>query len=520
MDFLEKYKQDIFGQISCFDRMIFRGYLTSFFQSSGMYYYLSQSNVLLKNFKEFVLKTTKQLKDHIENLAATNAVPLIYLNSPQSSKEEIVKEVLAESSDKEGLIAIIKVVELCQSVEVRGNKLTKKLEAVNSWRKCLHYYLYYVDKEFGLMHVRIQSWLPYTIQIYINGHEYLKRALTDSGITFRGYENSISWVSDIDKAQQLADKLENKKWDRFFDVIANRINPLLAKIVAIFGSGYKWCLYQGEYATDVLYKSREKLEGIFPQLLEHSSLFKGGEDILTFFGRKVHGNFKGEVITDRKRFSQGFRVKHRLAKNSIKMYDKDNVLRIETTINNPKVFKIYKTVTRKGQQTKAWVPMGKSVSNLYRYAQVSMTANEKYLNSLCAIDIRDNIGKKVEKLSNSVITKTKTGSKRSTGGFNLLKEETGLLFEAINDSRFCLNNFRNRDLRELLIEKGGIKLKEKTKESLKKLSNKITRLISKLRAHKLIAKTPRSFCYRVTKSGMELITRILRIRKVEILALG
>lgn len=520
MNFLEKFKKDIFGQLSCFDRMIFRGYLTSLFQPSGIGYYLSQCSVLLKNFKSFVLESTALLKNQIEQLAASEDVPLIYLRSPQVSKEEIVTELVENQPQKEGLIAIIKVVELCQSFEVRGNKATKKLEVVNSWRKCLHYYLYYVDSEFGLMHVRIQSWLPYTIQIYINGREYLKRALAEAGISFRSYENSISWVSDLDKAQQLADKLENKKWDRFFDVIANRLNPLLSNIEDIFGRGYKWCLYQCEYATDVLYKSREQLEGIFPQLLEHSSLFKGGEDILTFFGRKVHGNFKGEVITDRKRFSQGFRVKHRLAKNSIKMYDKDNVLRIETTINNPNVFKIYKTVTRNGQQTKAWVPMGKSVSNLYRYAQLSMKANEKYLNSLCIIDIRYNIGRKIEKLSNRVITKTKTGSKRSTGGFNLLKEATCLIFEAINDSRFCLNNFRNRDLRELLLVKGVLKLAEQSKESIKKLSNKITRLIAKLRAHKLIAKIPRSFCYRVTKSGMEIITRILKIRKVEILALS
>ena len=520
MNFIDKFKKDIFGQLSCFDRMIFRGYLTSLFQPSGIGYYLSQCSVLLKNFKSFLLESTALLKKQIEQLSALEDVPLIYLTSPQVSKEKIVTDLLKSQPPKEGLIAIIKVLELCQSVEVRGNKATKKLEVVHSWRKCLHYYLYYVDKEFGLMHVRIQSWLPYTIQIYINGREYLKRALAEAGICYRSYENSISWVCDLAKAQQLADKLENKKWDRFFDVIANGINPLLAKIVAIFGSGYKWCLYQCEYATDVLYKSREQLEGIFPQLLEHSSLFKGGEDILTFFGRKVHGNFKGEVITDRKRFSQGFRVKHRLSKNSIKMYDKDNVLRIETTINNPKLFKIYKTVTRNGQQTKAWVPMGKSVPNLYRYAQVSMTANEKYLNSLCVIDIGCNIARKVEKLCNRVITKTKTGSNRSIGGFNLLKEETCLTFEAINDSRFCLKNFRNQDLRELLIEKGVIRLKEKTKESLKKASNKITRLISKLRSHKLIAKIPRSFCYRVTKSGMEIITRILKIRKVEILALG
>jgi len=52
------------------------------------------------------------------------------------------------------------------------------------------------------------------------------------------------------------------------------------------------------------------------------------------------------------------------------MYDKWIILRIETTINNPAAFKIYNTVTRKGQQVQAWVPMGKSVSNLYRYADL------------------------------------------------------------------------------------------------------------------------------------------------------
>jgi len=37
-------------------------------------------------------------------------------------------------------------------------------------------------------------------------------------------------IEDIGKAQEIIDKLENKKWDRFFDVIAKEINPLLPEI--------------------------------------------------------------------------------------------------------------------------------------------------------------------------------------------------------------------------------------------------------------------------------------------------
>ncbi len=36
-------------------------------------------------------------------------------------------------------------------------------------RKCLHFYFYFLDPEFGFLHVRAQSWLPFTIQIYIYG---------------------------------------------------------------------------------------------------------------------------------------------------------------------------------------------------------------------------------------------------------------------------------------------------------------------------------------------------------------
>ena len=93
--------------------------------------------------------------------------------------------------------------------------------------------------------------------------------------------------------------------------------------------------------------------------------------------------------------------------NSIKMYDKFSCLRIEMTINDPKEFKIYKDVNhRDGITSKRWVPMGKSISILYRYTEISKAVNRRFLDSLCnAIPI-----KSIEKEISGICGKKVTGA--------------------------------------------------------------------------------------------------------------
>lgn len=57
--------------------------------------------------------------------------------------------------------------------------------------------------------------------------------------------------------------------------------------------------------------------------------------------------------------------------NSIKMYDKFSCLRVEMTINDPHEFKSLKEDHHRDRtKSKQWVPMGKSIANLYRYAEI------------------------------------------------------------------------------------------------------------------------------------------------------
>jgi hypothetical protein len=227
----------------------------------------------------------------------------------------------------------------------------------------------------------------------------------------------------------------------------------------------------------------------------------------------VHGLYQGEAVSDRKNFyGQGFRVKFSLDRNSIKIYDKSNNLRIETTINNAGAFKIRNPNSK---AKKKWINMGKAISNLYRYAEVAKASNMRYLQSLSNVDNNDNIEKEIEKLCKRKKVKLSDRSEkpRQYSGFNLLSNFTTKVFNAVLSGEFVMRGFRNKDLRQVLRKLGGFSKKDFS--NMKRISGKITRLIAKLRAHKIITKLNKTCRYRVTKTGEKLLSRILMFKKFE-----
>ena len=62
------------------------------------------------------------------------------------------------------------------------------------------------------------------------------------------------------------------------------------------------------------------------------------------------------------------------------------MLRVETVINQPEAFKVRKRVQRIGKPVTEWVPMRKGVANLFRYRDVCLAANGRYLEALAVVD--------------------------------------------------------------------------------------------------------------------------------------
>lgn len=499
---IDKYGGKIKGSLSTFDRMILKGHILQFFSPSGKKHFLSQENLKYKDFGEYALKITTQVKEHAINMAKGLKRPYIYLTSPKISKEETALKCLSESPVENGLICLLSTTEFCSTLQVIKNTNTGKLELRNVDRKCIYMYFYILDSEFGFMHVKLQTWFPFMIQVYVNGREYLAKQLDKHSIEYNRYDNSFTYISDIETAQQLADKMEALKLGGRLDAIAAKINPFLSRVYEIFHQGYYWCVDQCEYATDIMFNRREDLEKIYPALVEHALVSFKCEDVMTFLGRKMHGAFSGEIVSDIKKRPQGIRIKHRMQSNRIKMYDKYSVLRVETTINDPSEFKILKQVQSWEGEVLRWVPMGKSIANLYRYAQVSRASNTRYLDAVVQAVPTGEIIEEVEKLC------TKTSYKqRDYTGFNLLSPETSRLFLSVMNGANHINGFMNMDIRMQLFPDADIKDK--------KIRNKTSRTLAKLKAHGLIAKIPHSFKYKTTKKGQKTMSTILRIKAKE-----
>jgi hypothetical protein len=376
--FINQFNEKISGVISCFDRMLFKGYLPLGW-SGAMERLLAREGLLIKEFKQFVMKQSECIKSHAEAVAARHDRPFLYLNG-RIRKEELVRKLAEQDGITQGLVCVLRAVEPCQSFKMIPGEGRPQL--VNAPRKCLCFYFYFIDREFGLMHVRIQSWFPLVIQICLNGHEWLARKMDAHGIEYRKQDNAFLWIGDCERAQKFADRFEKKNWPRVLAAFAKRVNPLLGNLLA--GMEYYWVMDQAEYATDVMFESSDALKDPYEQLLKHAILCFGVEDVLTFLGRKMHGRFQGEVLTDmkKKRFP-GARVKHRMKENWIKMYDKHGcVLRVETVINNPREFKVRRHGKRKGEIVLDWFPMAKGVANMPRYREVALAANRRYLDAL------------------------------------------------------------------------------------------------------------------------------------------
>jgi len=499
-EFLEKHAEKITATISCFDRLIFKGYLPLTWPDR-MESLLSRNNRKIKEFKDFVSSSSEQLVKHAKALAEKNDRVYRYLQG-RVRKEELARGLAEAEQITQGLVCVFSAVEPCQSFSIARGKVRPKIVAAK--RKCLALYYYFIDRELGFMHVRIQTWFPLTVQVYVNGHEWLARQLERHGVAFDIRENAFLWIEDLEKAQRIADRFVKKRWPSLLSALARRVNPLLRNLLS--NMDYYWVTDQAEFATDVLFRSPGALKDLYEKLLEQATLRFSAEDVMTFLGRKLNGHFKGEISGDfKKKRWPGARVKHRMKRNWLKMYDKQGcVLRIEMVINMPREFKVRRSGIRKGERIIGWFPMAKGVSNLYRYREVSLSANARYLNALAQVYDPGNARSELQDLA-----RPRHVRNRSYRGFNPADSQDVALFEAVLRGEHLIHGFRNADIRARIFPE-TTDTREKRRRSAR-----VSRLLRRLHAHGLIAKTPRSRRWRATKKGLRLMSATLHFHASE-----
>ena len=485
-----RFAKDISGTISCFDRVVIMGSLPDICHPKAMAAHLTVNRFRLFDFTQWAEPLRNELRQNAEALAKQVGLEIEFIRRKNFRKEERIKAIIAERGDHPGLVHIFSAMEPCYSFRPWHDKQTHQTFLKMRKAQCLHYYFYFIDKDLGRCYLRVPTWAPFRLQFYFNGHNWLARCLEKRGVDFTLLDNAFIEISDYDQAQQIADCFDVKRLHRKVDNYSRKLCPVVKRL----RSGVHWSIMQVEYATDLVFSSRETLAALYEPLVRTAVHAVKVENVATFLGRKLHGNFKGELGNDFNTRIQGTRIRHHMGSASIKMYDKHGLmLRIETTANDVSFFKHHRRVEhRDGTSSKKIAPVRKSIYSLGVMRELLGASNRRYLAFLAQLDEPDSGLRQLEKISRPMRQKG-----RSHRGFNLFHGGDLDLFVAIARGEHRISGLRKRDFQGPLDKNGG----------------QVSRLLKRLRLHGLIKKIGRTYKYYLTRLGRSVVACALRLRE-------
>jgi hypothetical protein len=495
--FVTKFASLIVCTLHCFDRVIFKGHLP-----------LSAPQEL-ERFVDYVLKVRRshfakvlapqyaeRLVEHAQACAQKAGRTYLY-RTGSFKKDQWAEKLLREQRIDSGLVGILCTLETCNAFQLVPGEQRPRFVSKPRQQRVLYYY--FLDPQLGLIHVRLQTWAPFTLQVYVNGHDWLAQQLVRLQVGFVQQHNAFTQLDEPAKVQRQADRFARLDWPKILNRYAHQVNPLLRKELARYR--VRWVVDQAEFATDILFHSPAALTGLYQKLLQFATVTFTPKDILGFLGRQWHRRFDGDVQTEVKTDRLlGTRIKHRMTRNWLKMYDKFGlILRVETVINRPREFAVYRTRHhRDGTTSQGYFPMNKDVGSLVHFQEQALACNRRYLDALAVVDDPAPAYQELRQL-----TEAKTVAGRSSAGFNPARADDVRLFAAVLDGDHIARGFRNRDLRTALFGASS--------STARRHSAAIGRLLKRLHVRRLVAKIPHTRRWRLTDTGRHLLSRAVQL---------
>jgi hypothetical protein len=222
-----KYSKEISYTLSCYDRIILKGTLPEISCAQGMTKYLYDREIRIFDYPRFAEPYKEKINTHVKQLAKDSSPEIEFIRKSSIRKESTVSKKLEKRGNAPGTVCILSAMEGCPTYEPWHSKQNGKTCLRPDQGKCLHYYIYFIDEVLGYGYMRIPTWCPFSLQVYINGHNLLANELHGHGISHTMLDNSFDSISDPAKAQELADSMPVEK-------IHRRLEELTGKFCSVY----------------------------------------------------------------------------------------------------------------------------------------------------------------------------------------------------------------------------------------------------------------------------------------------
>jgi hypothetical protein len=475
----QRYGAELEGALVCLDRMMIYGTLTGLCHPGAVAGELGRLGLGMFEIGIFAEPLTDALRERAQALALQHGIEIEFVRDWRVKKEELAQARLRERGERPGLVCILSAIENCQTIKPRKGGGAKKAPWLKiTGGRCLHYYFYFYDELLGLIHLRVPTWLPMRLQFHLNGHAWLARRLREAGETCTLEDNAIVSCSNWKTAAKLSGEPPLQWLEERLQSYLRECCPHAAR----FG-GYYLTLAQVECSLDLIFRGEETVSELCAQLTRQAVLLARAGDVARFFGHEFSP--EAEATTQFKTIQEGvLRIRHILGNQSLKLYNKGRVLRIEATTHDVKFFKHYREVAKRdGTKEHKIAPLKASLYSLGTLFGLLESTCRRYLRWLDRLE-DPHIGR--HRLDQ--ITRPKRDQKhRSWRGFNLFDPGDQRSMLALLDGQGQISGWTNKRLRVAL---GG-----------QQSSSQISRILRRLREHGLLRRIARTFKYYLTHTG-------------------
>jgi hypothetical protein len=477
--------QHVTFELEAIDRMYLNGYVPSLQTGGGVVYFMKQYLGARVPSTMMVAPLTNRFVDAMEHFAETTGVDLVTFEKGQR-KDDVAQKYLAAFTGDEGVLFIGKAQEKASvfRTEKRRNADGSTYPwIVRSTVPVNHYYVYLLDRDFGPLFIKFCSYFPYAMKVCLNGHEWLKRQLTQRGVPYEPLDNGIRSSADPARVQRIANTLDAPKIDAVVRKWLRRLPHPFTAAHRAAGYRYQLSILQAEFALTQVFDRPRTGRGFFEEVMRENLDLGRPDHMQLVFNRRVSrqtpGQFRTRVITEG--VLPALHVDYK--KSRIKQYHKDHqALRTETTINNTYDFEI-----------------GRALRNLPALREIGFAANRRllrveYLSHDCLIG-----DDHLDALTQPVVVDTQRAAAVRLGDRRVLALMQTLCLFALSPT-----GFRHRDVRPSIAQLLG-------RDANHYAAGQTTYDLRRLRLHGLIERVPHSHRYRITELGARLAVLYVRI---------
>jgi len=477
--------QHVTFELEAIDRMYLNAYVPSLQSGGGVVYFMKTHLGARVPSTMMVAPLSERFVTAIERFVETEGVDLITFKKGQR-KDDVAQEYLAAFAGEEGVLFVGKAQE--KASVFRTEKRRRPDGSTYPWiyrstTPVNHYYVYILDRDFGPLFIKFCSYFPYAAKVCLNGHEWLKRQLTQRSIAYEPLDNGIRSTEAAARVQRIANTLDAAKIDAVFRKWLRRLPHPFTPAHRAAGYRYQLSILQAEFAlTQVLDRPRTG-RGFFEEVMRENLDLGRPDQMQLIFNRRVSrrtpGQFRTRILTEG--VVPSLHVDYK--KSRVKQYHKEGqALRTETTINNTYDFEI-----------------GRALRNLPALREIGFAANRRllrveYLSHDCLVG-----DDHLDALTQPIVVDTQRAAALRVGDRRVLALMQTLCLFALHPA-----GFRHRDVRTHIAQFLG-----RAPEAY--AAGHMTYDLRRLRVHGLIERVPHTHRYRITELGARMAILYVRV---------